>query len=132
VTGRTSVRGHTRKTASGKTTRVRQHTRRGGLVSPRHSWALFRRALSAGRRKRKVTAAVLGGLAAVELAAWLTVTGVALILATAAVLAGATAFLAAQAGGMPTPKPPGRNAPPARKAPQRGGTGQPPKAGETP
>jgi hypothetical protein len=112
MTARGRVRQHTRKTASGKTTTVRQHTR--GLVSPRHSWGLFRRAMVAGRRKRKVTAFVLGGLAFAELGAWLTLSGLALILGTAAVLAGATAFLAASAGGMPAPSSGGR------KPPQRG------------
>jgi hypothetical protein len=114
VTGRSQVRAHGRKTASGRTAQVRQHTRRRGLVTPRHSWSLLTRAFRAGRRRKKVTAAVLGGLAVLELAAWLSLTGVALILATFAVLAGATAFCAAQASGMPTPSSGGR------KPPQRG------------
>jgi hypothetical protein len=63
----------------------------------------MRRAFAAGRRRRKVTACVLGGLAVAEFGAWLTVSGVALIAATAAVLFGATAVVAAQAGGMRAP-----------------------------
>jgi hypothetical protein len=85
-------------------------------VTPRHSWSLLTRAFRAGRKRKRVTAAVLGGLAVLELAAWLTVSGAALILATFAVLAGATAFVAAQAGGMPTPGSGGRG-------PARRGTG---------
>lgn len=95
------VRGHTRAKPGGGTTRVRAHTR--GLVTPRHSWRLARRAFRAGRQRRKVAACVLGGLALAELGAWLTVSGLALILATAAVLCGTGAVLAAQAGGARPP-----------------------------
>jgi hypothetical protein len=102
------VRGHTRKKPAGGTAKVRPHVRRRGLVSPRHSWKLTGRAVKAARRDRKAAAFVFGGLAVVELAAWLTVTGAAFILFTAAVLAGGTAFLAARAGGLPAPGQRGR------------------------
>jgi hypothetical protein len=74
---------------------VRAHTRRKrrGLLSPRHSWSLIGRAFRAARARRRVTAAVLGGLAVAELAAWLTLTGAALVIATAGVLAFLTGFL---------------------------------------
>jgi hypothetical protein len=97
------VRTHTRRTKSGRTSTVRQHSRRTrgrrGLVSPRHSWKLARRAFRAARRRKRGTALMLGGLAAGELTAWLTLRGVGLVLATAAVLALGVASLAMAASG---------------------------------
>jgi hypothetical protein len=97
------VRTHTRRTASGGTTTVRQHSRRTrgrrGLVSPGHAWKLAKRALRAARRHKRATALVLGGLAVGELGAWLTLRGVAFVVATAAVLALGVASLAAAASG---------------------------------
>ncbi len=101
---RGNVRTHTRRTKSGRTTTVRQHSRsmRGGrgLVSPGHAWHMTKRAFSAARRKKRVTALVLGGLALGELGAWLTLRGAGLALATAGVLALGVALLAAMASGM--------------------------------
>ena len=97
------VRTHTRRTASGGTTTVRQHSRRGrgrALVSPAHAWKLARRAFGAGRRKRRATAVVLGVLALGEITAWLGLEGASLALATAGVLALGVAWLAATAGGI--------------------------------
>jgi len=103
MAGQGNVRTHTRRTASGKTTTVQQHSRRKqgrrGLVSPSHAWKLARRAWAAGRRHRRVTAAVLGGLAVAEVSAWLTLRGVGLVLATAGVLAVGVASLAGAASG---------------------------------
>jgi hypothetical protein len=103
MTSRGNVRTHTRRTASGKTTTVHQHTRRNkgrkGIVSPAHAWKLAKSALRAARRKRRVTAAVLGGLAVAEVSAWLTLRGVGLVLATAGVLAIGVASMAAAASG---------------------------------
>jgi hypothetical protein len=97
------VRTHTRRTASGKTTTVRQHSRRGrgrrGLVSPGHAWKMARRAFRAARRHKRATAVVLGGLAVGELGAWATLRGVGFVLATAAVLALGVASLAMAASG---------------------------------
>ncbi len=101
---RGNVRTHSRRTKSGRTTTVRQHSRsmRGGrgLVSPGHAWHMTKRAFSAARRKKRVTALVLGGLALGELGAWLTLRGAGLALATAGVLALGVALLAAMASGM--------------------------------
>lgn len=106
---RANVRQHTRRTSSGGMTSVRRHSRRPrGLVSPGHSWSLARRAIRAVRKRKRATAAVLGGLAVIELGAWATLTGAWLILATAAVLAASVAFVAAQASGVPMPPPGGR------------------------
>jgi len=99
MTGTGRVRGHTRRTSTGGTTRVRAHQRRRGIVSPGHSWKLARRAWRV-RKRRKVTAVVLGTAAVVELGSWLTLSGIALVLATFAVLAGSTAYLAASSAGM--------------------------------
>lgn len=98
-----NVRTHTRRTASGGQTTVRQHSRKGrgkrrGL-SPRHAWKLAKRAFAAGRRKKRVTACVLGGLALGELGAWAGLRGAGFLLATAGVLMLATAALAAAATG---------------------------------
>ena len=101
---RGTVRTHTRRTASGGTTTVRQHSRRKrggrGLVSPRHAWKLARAAFRSARRKKRMTAAVLGGLAVGELGAWAMLRGVGLMLATAGILALGVAWLAATASGM--------------------------------
>jgi hypothetical protein len=119
MTSRNAVRSHTRRTAGGKTTRVRQHTRR-GIVTPRHSWKLLSRAVRAGRRGRKLAALGLGLAGAAEMAAWLTLSGTALLLATAAVLAAAAACAAAMAGGIPVP---GGETAGRRTAPRRGHSG---------
>lgn len=97
------VRTHTRKTATGGTTTVRQHSRKGRprrpLVSPGHAWRLLRAALRAGRRHKQATAVALTGLAAGELAAWLTLRGAGFMLATAGLLAIAVAAAAIAAAG---------------------------------
>lgn len=119
MTARTNVRTHTRRTASGKTTTVRRHTRR-GLVSYRHAGRSAARAFRAFRRKHKIIALGLGVLAVAELTACLALNGMTLILATAAILAGAAAFLAAQASGMPVPvRGPGRKKAPRRASQER-------------
>jgi len=104
MAGRGNVRTHTRKTASGGTTTVRQHSRSGrprkGLVSPGHAWKLARKAFAAGRKKKKGVAAVLGVLALAEISAWLALEGTSLMLATAGVLALGVAALCAAAGGV--------------------------------
>jgi hypothetical protein len=69
-------------------------------VSPGHAWKMTKRAVGAARRKKRVTAVVFGGLAVGELAAWLTLRGVGLVLATAGVLAIGVALAAASASGM--------------------------------
>jgi hypothetical protein len=98
------VRTHTRKTASGKTTTVRQHSRAGGprraLLSPRHAWKLLLRAVRAARGKRRGLAVAFGILAAAELTAWLALEGAALVLATAGVLALGVAVAGAALGGV--------------------------------
>jgi hypothetical protein len=68
-------------------------------VTPRHAWKLARKAFAAGRKKKRVTAAVLGGLAVAEFGAWLGLQGVSLMAATAGVLALSVAALAASASG---------------------------------
>jgi hypothetical protein len=104
---RGSVRTHTRRTKSGSTTTVRQHSRqmRGGrgLVSPAHAWKMARRAAGAARRKKRATALVLGGLALGEMGAWLTLRGVSLALVTAGILAIGVAAMAAAASGKELP-----------------------------
>jgi hypothetical protein len=104
---RGNVRTHTRRTKSGGTTTVQQHSRqnrgRRGLVSPGHAWKMARRAFGAARRKKRVTAVVLGGLALGELGAWTALRGVGLALATAGALAILVAWLAAAASGMDVP-----------------------------
>ena len=101
---RQNVRTHTRRTPSGGQTTVRQHGRQGRAtrrgLSPRHAWKLAKRSFAAGRRKKRVTALVLGGLALGELGAWAGLRGAGLLLATAGVLAlGAAALAAAATGG---------------------------------
>lgn len=70
------VRTHTRRTPSGGTARVQQHSRQGrprkGLVSPGHAWSLLKRARRASRRKKTALAITLGVLGAAEFASWLT------------------------------------------------------------
>jgi hypothetical protein len=61
---------------------------------------MARRAFGAARRKKRLTALVLGGLAVGELGAWVTLRGVGLAVATAGVLAIGVALLAAMASGM--------------------------------
>lgn len=98
-----NVRTHTRRTATGGTTIVRQHARQGRprkpLVSPRHAWKLARRAAGAVRRKRRGLAFAFCGLAVGELAAWMTLRGLFFMLATLGVLALGAATLAASASG---------------------------------
>lgn len=88
---RGSVRTHTRRTASGGTSTVTQHSRTGRgrkpLISPGHAWRLFKKALRAGKRKRRGLAIALGCAATAELGAWLTLRGAGLMLTTAAVVA---------------------------------------------
>jgi len=86
------VRTHTWRTASGKTTTVRHHTRDGSAARPQklkrkrgpnpgHARKLGKRMRAAGRRGRKGKAAMLGALALGELLAWLTLSGTSIILA---------------------------------------------------
>jgi len=95
------VRTHTRRTASGKTTTVRHHTRDGNAARPQklkgkrgpnpgHAGKLGRRSVAAMKRNRKGKAALLLTLAGAELAAWLTLGGTSLLLA---LLAGVLAFI---------------------------------------
>jgi hypothetical protein len=104
---RGTVRTHTRRTASGETTTVHQHSRRNrggrGLVSPGHAWKMAGRAVRAARRRKRLTALVFGGLALGELGAWTALRGVGLALATAGILAIGIAWLAAAASGMDVP-----------------------------
>ena len=104
---RGTVRTHTRRTKTGGTTTVHQHSRRNrgrrGLVTPGHAWKMARRAAGAARRKKRLTALVLGGLALGELGAWTALRGVGLALATAGALAILVAWLAAAASGMDVP-----------------------------
>jgi hypothetical protein len=98
------VRTHTRRTASGATTKVTSHSRKGrprrALISPGHSWKLFKKAFTKARSGKKVTAVALGLLGLTELTAWLTLEGVSLILATAGVLALAVGVAGAGLGGL--------------------------------
>ncbi len=99
-----NVRTHARRTKSGKTATVRQHSRvmrgrQGGGPTAGHAWRLARKAWAAGRKRRRVMAAVLGGLAVAELGAWGALRGVALIAATAGVLALGVAAVAAFSSG---------------------------------
>jgi len=100
---RGNVRTHSRRTKSGGTTTVHQHSRtmRGGrgLVSPGHAWKMAKRAAGAARRKKRLAAAVLGGLAVGEMGAWLTLRGVGLVLFSAGMLAVGVALLAHAASG---------------------------------
>lgn len=97
------VRAHTRKTATGRTTKVTSHGRKSrprALISPGHSWKLFKKAMSANRKKKRVAAAVLGVLAVGEMTAWLTLEGASLIVATAGVLALSVGVAGASLGGL--------------------------------
>jgi len=102
--GSGSVRQHTRRNKDGSTTTVRQHSRktkgRRGLVSPGHAWKMLRKAVTAAKRRKRVTAAVFCGLALGELGAWVGLRGVGLALATAGVLAIGVAYLAGMASGV--------------------------------
>jgi hypothetical protein len=69
------------------------------VVSPSHAWSLAKRAVTAGRRQRRVLAVALGGLAVAELSAWLALRGASLVLATAGVLAVGVAVVAASLSG---------------------------------
>jgi hypothetical protein len=95
------VQTHARRTAGGGTTTVRQHSRKGRprkpIVSPGHAWKLAKKAFRAGKRKHRMMAFALGGLALGELTAWGTLRGAGLMLATAGVLAMAVASVC---GGM--------------------------------
>jgi len=66
------VRTHTRRTASGGTTTVRHHTRKGKPRGPNpgHARKLGRRAVSHGKRGRKGVAAALVTFAIAEVALW--------------------------------------------------------------
>lgn len=79
------VRTHTRKTAAGGTTTVRQHKRKGGSgkrgPNPSHAGRLGKRALAHGRRGRKAKALMFGVLCLGELALWLTLNGTAMVCA---------------------------------------------------
>jgi hypothetical protein len=71
------VRTHTRRTASGRTTTVHHHTRKGDVKrkrgpSPQHAGKLLKRARAHGRKGRKAKAAAFGLLCAGEVAAWFT------------------------------------------------------------
>jgi hypothetical protein len=61
---------------------------------------MARRAFRAARRRKRLTAAVLGGLALGELGAWVALRGIGVVLATAGVLALAVAVAAASASGV--------------------------------
>jgi hypothetical protein len=92
------VRTHTRRTASGRTTTVRRHTRRGKPKrklgpNPAHAGRLGRRARSAMRRNRKGKAAMLLTIALLEVVAWLTLNGTSFILALVAGLLTAISIL---------------------------------------
>jgi hypothetical protein len=95
------VRTHTRRAASGKTTTVNHHTRRGSSAGPQkpkrkrgpnpgHAGKLGRRARSAVRKGRKGKATMLVALAGLEVGAWLTLSGTSFVLALAA---GVLAFI---------------------------------------
>jgi hypothetical protein len=88
-----TVRTHTRRTSSGRTTTVHHHTRRGSGPqkpkrkrgpNPGHAWKLTRKARAHGRRGRNGKAALLGTLALAEVGAWLTLSGTSFLLALAA------------------------------------------------
>jgi hypothetical protein len=81
-----NVRTHTRRTPGGGTTRVRQHDRRGGRLrdkrgpNPYRAGRNAKRAFGHWRRSRKGRAAIIGLVALIELVAWITLDGTALIL----------------------------------------------------
>jgi hypothetical protein len=99
-----NVKTHTRRTASGKTATVRQHSRQGrgrkGALSPARAWRNARRAFSAARRHKRLTAAGFGALAVGELAAWSALRGLSLVAVTAGLLALGVAAVAGMASGM--------------------------------
>jgi hypothetical protein len=89
------VRTHTRRAASGKTTTVNHHTRRGSSAGPQkpkrkrgpnpgHAWKLTRKARAHGHHGRNGKAALIGALALAEVGAWLTLSGTSFVLALAA------------------------------------------------
>jgi hypothetical protein len=98
-----NVRTHTRKTPSGGTTTVRQHSRAGRprksrqVVSPAHAWKLAKKAFGHHRRGRKAAAVAVGLLAVGELGAWFTLQGVGLLAVTFGIIALAVASIV---GGM--------------------------------
>lgn len=105
-----TVRRHTRRTASGRTATVHQHRRKGerarrakpkqrGGLQARRAFRNLGKAFKAARRSRKGRAAVYATLGVAELGAWVTLRGVALSLTTVALVAGALAFAAAGASG---------------------------------
>lgn len=97
------VRSHTRKTASGGTAKVRQHSRTGrprkGLVSPGHAWGLLKRARKASKRKKTLLAVTLGALGIAEFTSWLTLDTAGKLFTTIAVLASVGAALTLSATG---------------------------------
>ena len=89
------VRTHTRRTASGRTTTVHQHQRRGNSArsgtprkkrgpNPRHAWKLTKRARAAHKRGKKASAGVLAFIALGEVVAWFTLSGTSMMLAAVA------------------------------------------------
>lgn len=96
------IRGHTRRTASGGTTRVSSHNRKGGrtLISPQHSWKLLRTALKASKRKKKAAAAAYVALGVAEMVGWLALEGLSLALLTAGLLAVGVGVTGAALGGV--------------------------------
>jgi hypothetical protein len=99
------VRTHTRRTASGKTTTVHQHNRRGDKAeeqkvkrkrgpNPGHAGRMGKKAFIHGKRHRKGKAAAFALLAAGEITAWATLSGTSVILAlVAGLLAGVSIVL---------------------------------------
>ena len=99
------VRTHTRRTATGKTTTVRHHTRTGSAgrdeklkrkrgPNPGHARKLVRRSMRHAQRGWKTKAVMVGMLAVGEIAAWFTLSGTSMILALAAgLLAGISVVL---------------------------------------
>ena len=66
-----NVRTHARRTASGRTTTVRQHSRKGGRgPNPGHAGKLGKRALVHVKRGRKGVAAALVTFAIAEVILW--------------------------------------------------------------
>ncbi len=80
------VRTYTRRTASGRTTTVRRHTRAGQKLkdrrgpNPYHAGKLAKRSRAHVRRGRKGKAAMLGFLALGEVTAWFTLSTTSFIL----------------------------------------------------
>jgi hypothetical protein len=71
-------------------------------VSPGHAWQSVKKAVRAARRHKKGAAVAFAGLALGELAAWGTLRGLGLVLATAGMLAIGAALVLAAASGMDT------------------------------